>query len=124
METYVDGFLIPVPKANIDAYRDMAELACTVWLEHGALQYCEYVGDDLHGGQTGGFPLAAQASEDELVVFAWIVYPSREARDRINAAVMADPRLAHTMEPGSPMPFDVKRMAWGGFKPLVVRDAS
>ena len=113
---YVDGFVVPVPTKNLKAYRSMARKAGKVWKEHGALDYRECVGDELHADPNcASFAQAAGAGEDEVVVFAWILYPSKADRDRINAAVMADPRLAHCEEGV----FDMKRMAWGGFRTLV-----
>lgn len=117
MSRYVDGFVVPVPKARLDDYRALAEKAGAVWMEHGALAYCECVADDVKPGELTSFPRSVQLKDDETVVFAYIVYPSRAERDRINAAVMADPRLAD-MNPQD-MPFDGKRMFWGGFAPLV-----
>ena len=114
--SYVDGFVLAVPKAKLDEYRKVAELAGSVWKEYGALAYVEAVGDDVPYGKLTSFPRAVQATDDEVVVFSWIVYESREQRDEINAKVMADPRLKH--EP-SDMPFDGKRMIYGGFKSLV-----
>lgn len=115
-EQYVDGFLLAIPKDKLDTYRAMASTAGAVWKEHGALDYRECVGDELHADPNcASFAQAAGASEDEVVVFAWILYPSKADRDRINAAVMADPRLAHCEEGV----FDMKRMAWGGFRTLV-----
>lgn len=114
---YVDGFVLPVPRANIDAYRKVAQEAGHVWMEHGALQYWECVGDDVPMGKITSFPQAVQLKDDETVVFSWIVYASREDRDRINAAAMKDPRLA-AMDPAK-MPFDAKRLFWGGFQTLV-----
>jgi uncharacterized protein YbaA (DUF1428 family) len=117
MGKYVDGFLLPVPKANVEAYRRMAEVAGKVWREHGALEYIECIADDVKSGEVTSFPQSVKLEPDETVVFAWIVYESREHRDRINEQVMKDPRLAN-MDPQS-MPFDMKRMTWGGFKVLV-----
>lgn len=114
---YVDGFVLPVPRGNLAAYRRMARKAGKVWIEHGALQYVECVADDVQSGALTSFPQAVQLRPDEVVVLAWIVYRSRAQRDRINALVMEDPRIAG-MDPAS-MPFDAKRMFWGGFKPLV-----
>ena len=114
---YVDGFVLPVPRGNLAAYRRMARKAGKVWIEHGALQYVECVADDVQSGALTSFPQAVQLRPDEVVVLAWIVYRSRAQRDRINARVMEDPRIAG-MDPAS-MPFDAKRMFWGGFKPLV-----
>jgi len=116
MEQYVDGFLLAVRKDQLDTYRAMASTAGAVWKEHGALDYRECVGDDLNmDPNCTTFTQAAGAGEDEVVVFAWILYPSKADRDRINAAVMADPRLQANCEGV----FDMKRMAWGGFRTLV-----
>ena len=115
--TYIDGFVLAVPRANIEAYRAVAEAAAQVWLEHGALQYVECLGEDVPEGKLTSFPQAVQLKDDEVVFFSWIGYASRAERDRINAAAMADPRLAN-MSPDS-MPFDGKRMIFGGFVPLV-----
>jgi uncharacterized protein YbaA (DUF1428 family) len=117
MGRYVDGFVIPVPKANLEAYRRMAEDAGKVWREYGALAYTECVADDVKPGEVTSFPQSVKLEPDETVVFAWIVYESREHRDRVNAQVMKDPRIAN-MDPKS-MPFDSKRMFWGGFEVLV-----
>jgi uncharacterized protein YbaA (DUF1428 family) len=114
--SYVDGFLIAVPKTNIDAYRAQAELAGKIWKEHGALAYVECIADDVPYGELTSFPRAVMATEDETVVFSWIVYPSRESRDAINGKVMADERLKGMMKN---MPFDAKRMIYGGFKTLL-----
>ena len=119
MDTYVDGFLIPIASDRIDDYKAIASLAGQVWKDHGALAYCECIGDDLDAPGMVSFRQSAAAAEGENVVFAWIVYPSREDRDRINAAVMADPRMASMMTPDTVMPFDCKRMACGGFRVLV-----
>jgi uncharacterized protein YbaA (DUF1428 family) len=110
---YVDGFVLAVPKTNIDAYKAMAHRAGEVWKEYGALAYVECIGDDVPYGELTSFPRAVQAKDDETVVFAWIVYESREQRDAVNAKVMADPRLKGDM---SDMPFDGKRMIYGGFQ--------
>ena len=115
---YVDGFVLPVPTANLAAYRRMAKKAGEVWKDHGALEYHECVADDVQPGKLTSFPQSVKLKEDETVVFAWIVYKSRKDRDRINAKVMADPRLASMMD-GKDMPFDGKRMFWGGFKTMV-----
>ena len=117
MGNYVDGFVLPVPKANIDAYRRIAEAAGKVWREYGALDYVECVADDVQPGEVTSFPQSVQLEPDETVVLAWIVYESREHRDRVNEQVMKDPRMTG-MDPKS-MPFDGKRMFWGGFKVLV-----
>jgi uncharacterized protein YbaA (DUF1428 family) len=115
---YVDGFLLAVPKKNLPAYRRMAQKAGKVWREHGALEYRECVGDDLAVRMGIPFPRAAKIKPGETVVFSWIVYKSRADRDRVNAKVMKDPRLAKMMD-SKAMPFDVKRMSYGGFKVLV-----
>jgi uncharacterized protein YbaA (DUF1428 family) len=116
MAHYVDGFLLAVPKDKLEEYRDIATVAETVWREHGALDYRECVGDDLHPPMGLPFPTLMNLQPDETVVFAWIVYPSREERDRINAAVMSDPRIKCDPEA---MPFDCQRMAYGGFRTIV-----
>lgn len=114
---YVDGFLLAVPKKNLAAYRRISRAAGKVWREYGALEYRECVGDDLKTTMGPAFPRIAKAKPGETVVFSWIVYKSRAARDRVNAKVMKDPRIAKSMN--EPMPFDVKRMAYGGFKVVV-----
>ncbi|HKU84723.1 MAG TPA: DUF1428 domain-containing protein [Casimicrobiaceae bacterium] len=118
MAHYVDGFVVPVPAQKLDAYRQIAEKSGRIWLEHGALQFCECVADDVKPGKVTSFPQSVQLKDDEVVVFSWIVYESREARDRINAKVMADPRLEEMMNPKD-LPFDSKRMFFGGFKTIV-----
>ena len=115
---YVDGYVLPVPKKNIQAYRRIAQKAGRIWREHGALEYRECVGDDLNVKGLVPFPRRIKLKPGETVVFSWIVFKSRAHRDRVNAKVMKDPRLADTMDPKS-MPFDVKRMVYGGFKVLV-----
>lgn len=110
---YVDGFVLAVPKQNLEAYKAMARMGAEVWREHGALAYVETIADDVPYGEVTSFPRAVQAKEDETVVFSWIVYPSREARDETNRKVMADPRLKGAMENA---PFDGKRMIYGGFE--------
>ena len=119
MSRYIDGFLLPVPKANIETYRRIARKAGKVWREHGALDYWECVGDDLEVEDMSSFLSAAKAKPDETVIFSWIVFRSRAHRDRVNAKVMKDPRLADMMD-AKALPFDSKRMAYGGFKELVV----
>lgn len=113
---YVDGFVLPVPKAKLEAYREMARTAATVWREYGALEYRECVADDVQPGKLTSFPQSVQLEPDETVVFAWIVYKSRAHRDEVNAKVMSDPRITCTP---STMPFDGKRMIFGGFEMLV-----
>jgi uncharacterized protein YbaA (DUF1428 family) len=116
---YVDGFVLPVPKKNLAAYRRLAKTAATIWMKHGALEYCEAAGDDLNikGGPVP-FPKLAKTKAGETVVFAWITYKSRTHRDQVNAKVMKDPRLAAMMKIRK-MPFDCKRMAYGGFRAIV-----
>src|SRR6187455_1858569 len=111
--SYVDGFVLAVPKAKLDDYKRLANLTGPIWMEHGALAYVECIGDDVPYGEVTSFPRAVQAKDDEIVVFSWAVYESREQRDAVNAKVMADPRLKADM---SEMPFDGKRMIYGGFK--------
>lgn len=118
MPNYVDGFLIPVPKRNIDAYRRIAQKASKIWLEHGAREYRECVGDDLNIKGVASLLDSAGAKRDETVVFAWVVYGSRKERDRCNARVMQDPRIAEMMK-GKQPPFDMKRMGYGGFRVIV-----
>ena len=115
---YVDGFLLPLPKRSLQAYRRIAQKAGKVWREHGALEYRECVGDDLNVKGTVPFPRRIQLKGGETVLFSWIVFKSRGHRDRVNAKVMKDPRLAGMMDPKA-MPFDVKRMVYGGFNVLV-----
>ncbi|MDO9403364.1 MAG: DUF1428 domain-containing protein [Polaromonas sp.] len=117
MARYVDGFVVPVPADKLDAYRKLARKAGKIWREHGALEYVECVADDVKPGKSTSFPQSVKLKPDEVVVFSWITYTSRKERDRINAAVMADPRLADMKPDG--MPFDGKRMFWGGFKTMV-----
>ena len=115
---YVDGYVLPVSKKNLTKYRNIARKACKVWLDHGALQYCESSGDDLQPMCGIPFPKLLKLKPNETVVFAYVVYKSRAHRDKVNAAVMKDPRLNEMCDPNN-MPFDVKRMACGGFKTLV-----
>jgi uncharacterized protein YbaA (DUF1428 family) len=114
---YVDGFVLAVPKRKLEAYRRISRAAGKVWREYGALEYRECVGDDLKMPMGVPFPKLARAKPGEAVIFSWIVYKSRAARNRVNAQVMKDPRIAKSMK--DPMPFDVKRMAMGGFTVLV-----
>jgi len=115
---YVDGFLLAVPNDKLDAYKALAELAGDVWMEHGALSYMECVADDVPIGELTSFPRAVQKKDDETVIFSWITYESRSARDAIMKKVMEDPRLKS--DPVD-MPFDGKRMIFGGFTTLVER---
>ena len=118
MPRYVDGFVLPVPRKNLPAYRRIARKAGRVWKEHGALEYVECAGDDLKVKMAASFPRRVKVRRGETVVFSWITYKSRAHRDRVNARVMQDPRLAKMME-GQAMPFDVRRMLYGGFKVVV-----
>lgn len=111
---YVDGFVLAVAKDKIEAYKALARTACAVWMEHGALDYVECIGDDVPYGELTSFPRAVMATDNEVVVFSWIVYRDRASRDAVNAKVMADPRLK-----GSDVPFDGKRMIYGGFTTLL-----
>jgi uncharacterized protein YbaA (DUF1428 family) len=115
---YVDGFIVPVPKKRLNAYRTMARKAAKVWREHGALDYRECVAEDVKVGKWTSFPRSVKLKAGETVVFAWITYKSRKHRDRVNAKVMKDPRLADMMDPKA-MPFDAKRMIYGGFEVFV-----
>lgn len=114
--SYVDGFVLAVQKNKLDAYKKLAELARDVWMGFGALSYVEAVADDVPVGELTSFPRAVQLKDDEVVVFSWITYASREARDAIMKKVMEDPRMKPDMEN---MPFDGKRMIYGGFKAIV-----
>ncbi len=114
---YVDGFVVPVPKKKIDAYRRLARKAGKIWREHGALEYFECIADDVKPGKLTSFPQSVKMKSDETVVFSWITYRSRAHRDRVNAKVMSDPRFAG-MDMKT-MPFDGARMFFGGFKVLV-----
>jgi uncharacterized protein YbaA (DUF1428 family) len=118
MAHYVDGFVVPVPKRNLDAYRRMARKAAKIWREHGALEVRECVADDVPMGKVTSFPRSVKVKRGETVAFSWIVYRSRAHRDRVNAKVMKDPRLVDSMQPKD-MPFDTKRMIYGGFKTIV-----
>jgi len=118
MARYVDGFVVPVPKKNLDAYRRLARKSGKVWMDHGALEYREFVADDVKPGTITSFPQSVKLKADETVVFSYIVYKSRKDRDRIDAELMADPRLKSMMDPKA-MPFDGMRMFWGGFKGMV-----
>jgi uncharacterized protein YbaA (DUF1428 family) len=115
---YVDGFVIPLPKKNVQAYRRMAAKAGKLWREHGALEYRECMGDDLNVKMGMPFPRMVRLKRGHTVVFSWILYKSRAHRDRVNARVMKDPRVKAMCDEKS-MPFDVKRMAYGGFKVMI-----
>src|SRR5215468_9491077 len=116
--SYVDGFIVPVPKKKIAAYRGMAKKASKVWREHGALAFRENVADDVKVGKWTSFPRSVKLKRDETVVFSYIVYKSRKDRDRVLAKVMKDKRLAKMMNPKA-MPFDARRMIYGGFKTII-----
>lgn len=113
---YVDGFVVPVPKANLGRYREWAELAAKVWKEYGALEYKEWVADDVKPGKVTSFPQAVELKDDEVVVFSWAIYESRQARDTAMEKIMKDPRMQSDPKE---WPFDGQRMIFGGFKPLV-----
>jgi uncharacterized protein YbaA (DUF1428 family) len=115
---YVDGFILPVPKEKVGAYRRLARKCGRIWKEYGALDYVECVADDVKPGKLTSFPQSVKLKPGEVVWFSWIVYKSRKHRDQVNAKVMKDPRLAATMEPKA-MPFDSKRMIYGGFRTMV-----
>ncbi|MGQ0651735.1 MAG: DUF1428 domain-containing protein [Betaproteobacteria bacterium] len=115
---YIDGFVLPVPKRNVAAYRKLARKAGDVWLEHGAIEFHECMADDVKPGKWTSFPQSVKLKKHEVVFFSWIVYRSRAERDRVNKKVMADKRLAGMMDPKK-LPFDGKRMIWGGFKSVV-----
>jgi uncharacterized protein YbaA (DUF1428 family) len=116
---YVDGFIVPVPKKQVNAYKKLAKLASKVWRDHGALDYRECLADDVKVGKRTSFPRSVKRKPNETVVFAWITYKSRKHRDAVMKKVMTDKRLAAFMNPKE-MPFDTKRMIFGGFKTIVV----
>ena len=118
MPKYVDGFIVPVPKKKLQASRAMAQKAGRIWREHGALEFVECVADDVKVGKVTSFPRSVKRKPTETVVFSYITYKSRAHRDQVNKKVMADPRLKDMMDPKA-MPFDAKRMIYGGFKVLV-----
>lgn len=115
---YVDGFVLPVPKKNLAAYRRLARKSGKIWKEYGALEYVECVAHDVKPGKSTSFPQSVKLKPGEVVWFSWIVYKSRKHRGQVNAKVMKDPRLAATMDPKA-MPFDSKRMIYGGFRTMV-----
>jgi len=117
MANYVDGFVLPVRKKDVDAYRRIARKAGKIWMEHGALEYKECVAEDVPKGKVTSFPMSVKRKPSETVVFAWITYKSRAHRDKINKKVMNDPRLADMEE--KDMPADMKRMIYGGFEVIV-----
>ncbi len=122
MTHYIDGFVLPVPRDQLDVYRDVVEKIADIWKEHGALDYSEYVGDDFSLEGTRSFADVANAKKDEAIIFGWVVFESREARDLANERVAADPRMADLINPlthTSRPTFDAKRMVFGGFRSLV-----
>jgi uncharacterized protein YbaA (DUF1428 family) len=118
MPRYVDGFVLPVPKKNLAAYRAMARKAGKVWMDHGALEYVECIADDVKPGKVTSFPQSVKLKKGETVFFSYIVYKSRRDRDRVLKKVLSDLRLKDMMDPKK-MPFDAKRMIYGGFKPMI-----
>lgn len=124
MADYVDGFVVPVPSENIDAYRKLAKKAAKVWIEHGALMVRECLADDVKPGKSTSFPQAVKLKENEVVIFSFIVFKNRRHRDQVNKKVMADPRLNEMMNDPKLMPFDAKRMIYGGFKNIVEEQAA
>lgn len=122
MANYIDGFVVPIPRNRLDEYKKVAEAVAEVWKEHGALEYHEYVGDDMELEGTGSFVDAVSANDDEAIVFGWVVFESRQIRDLANKKVAADPRMVDLVgplcDPNDPV-FNAKRMAYGGFRPLV-----
>ena len=121
MGRYVDGFVIPIAKDKVDEYQALVQITAQVWKDHGAAEYWECIGDDLESQTDDGpksFLQMAGASNDETVVFAWVVFESRQQRDEANAKIMADPRLSDLMKPENQL-FDCKRMAFGGFQVLI-----
>ena len=120
--SYVDGFVLPIPKNKAAAYKKVAKQAGKLWIEHGALSYFECIGDDVKPGKLTSFPQAVQLKEDEVAWFSWIVFASKKDRNRINKLVMSDPRGLAMMEPMKEI-FDVRRMIVGGFKVVVEENA-
>ncbi|MES2932991.1 MAG: DUF1428 domain-containing protein [Pseudomonadota bacterium] len=117
---YIDGFILPLPKDKLEAYREVANKSGAIWREHGALQFCECIADDVKPGKLTSFPQSVNLEDGETVVFSWILYESRAHRDQVNDKVMKDPRMADMMKPEA-MPFDGKRMVYGGFEVLIDR---
>jgi uncharacterized protein YbaA (DUF1428 family) len=115
---YVDGFVMPLPKSNVDKYREIATTAGELWKEHGALAYTECIAEDVKVGEVTSFPQSVKLTDDEIVIFAWITYESREHRDEVNAKVMGDDRMKALMDPAGEIA-DYKRMIYGGFEVLV-----
>ena len=117
--SYVDGFVVPVPESNLKQYRTIAQKAGKIWKEHGALHYVEAIGDDLEVKFGLSFNKVIKPKPGETILFSFIVFKSRADRDKVNAKVMSDPRMNKMMESSGEMPFDVKRMLYGGFKSLI-----
>ena len=115
---YIDGFVIPLPRDKVGAYKEMAAKCGQIWREHGALRFVECIGDDVKPGKLTSFPQSVMLNDDEVVVFSWIEYASRSARDAINDKVMSDPRMTELMKPEN-LPFDGKRMIYGGFESML-----
>ena len=118
MSHYIDGFVLPIPRDHLDTYKRVVEAVAEIWKEHGALDYREYIGDDMSLEGTRSFPDLVAAGENEAIVFGWVVFESREARDRGNEKVEADPRMADLID-ASNIGFDAQRMAYGGFQAFV-----
>jgi uncharacterized protein YbaA (DUF1428 family) len=118
MAGYVDGFVMPLPKANVDRYRQVAATAGGLWIEHGALEYKECLADDVEVGEVTSFPRSVKLEDDETVIFAWITYESRQHRDEVNARVMSDERMKALMDPAGEIA-DYTRMIYGGFEVMV-----
>lgn len=118
MAKYVDGFVIPIPKKNVAAYRKMAAQAGKIWMEYGALEYRETIGDDIYESFGVPFVKLAKTKKNETVIFSWVVYKNKAHRNKVNKLIMKDPRITNMMA-GKKMPFDAKKMAYGGFKVLV-----
>lgn len=122
MENYIDGFVLPIPRNHLDAYKKAAEKVAEIWKEHGALDYKEFVGEDLSLAGTRAFPELVGAKENEAIIFGWVVFESRQRRDLANKLVATDPRMTDLIEPltdPSRLVFDAERMVYGGFQSLV-----
>lgn len=115
---YVDGFVLPIPRSKIGAYKKMAKLAGKIWLEHGAIDYVECIADDVKKGKVTSFPQSVKLKKGEVVFFSWATYKSKSDRNRVMKKVMEDPRMEAYSDPDA-MPFDGMRMFWGGFKPMI-----
>lgn len=121
--SYIDGFVLPVPKSRLEEYRQLCELACQIWMDHGALEYMEYIAEDIPDGEVTSFPMSVALGEGEMVCFSYIRYASREHRDAVMKNVKADERMRQCMNPEG-LPFDGQRMMWGGFTSLVSSEDS